>query len=125
MKAVRAVTSNCSARRGRARQVKEYAGIRPFLKPRKTRHEYGYGPQHFPKSQDGEEIQWVAKDGDDAMGIAQILSYLRNTAASDRKRYENGRSPIDDDSCFHGQSNLPTTSSSLPIKLCHPYFAPL
>jgi hypothetical protein len=30
------------------------------------------------------------------------LRQLRDTAASDKKRYEYGRSPIGNDFCFHG-----------------------
>ena len=94
MKAVSAVTANRSAGRGRACQVKEDAGIRPFLQPRKARHEDGNGPEHFPKSQDAEEVHWVAKQGNYAMGFAQKLSDLRSPTASDKKRYEYGRCPI-------------------------------
>ena len=62
VKGVNAVTTDCSARRGRACQVEEDAGIRPFLEPRKTRHEYGNGSKRFPNAEDGQEVWRVAKD---------------------------------------------------------------
>ena len=124
MKGVSAVTADRSAGCGRACQVKEDAGIRPFLEPRKTRHEYGNGPKHLPKSQDGKEVQWVAKDGHDAMGVAPKLRHLRDAAASDKKRYEYGRGPISNGFCLRGHSNPPTTRSRPPKNFCQPYFAP-
>jgi hypothetical protein len=58
------------------------------------------------------------------MGFAQKLGNLRDTAASDKKRYESGRSPISNGFCFHGQSNPPRTRSKPPMNFCQPYFAP-
>src|SRR5579863_7086784 len=49
VKCISAVTAYRSARCGRASQVKENPGIRPFLETRKTWREYGNGPKHFPK----------------------------------------------------------------------------
>src|SRR6202035_4051891 len=92
VKGVNAVNTDCSDGCGCACQVEEDAGIRPFLEPRKTRHEYGNGSKHLPKSQDGKEVHWVAKDGHDAMGVGEILCDLRDSAASDKKRYECGGS---------------------------------
>src|SRR5207302_4620299 len=45
------------------------------------------------KPQDG-EVDGVAKDGHDAMAVAEILCDLRAAAASDKKRYKDGRGPI-------------------------------
>ena len=124
MKGVNAVTADRSAGCGRACQVEEDAGICPFLEPRKTRHEYGNGPKHFPKSQDGKELHWVAKDGHYAMDVALKLCHLRDTAASNSTGYEYGSSPISNGFCFQGQSNPPTTRSKLPMNFCHPPLAP-
>ncbi len=55
--------------------------------------------------------------------MARILYHLRDAAASDRKRYENGHCPINNGFCFHGHSNPPTTclqaaEELLPAVLC-------
>src|ERR1700691_2221997 len=61
VKAGGGVTADCRARHGRARQVEEAPGIRPFLEPRKSRHEYGNASQHFPRSDDRKKVHWIAK----------------------------------------------------------------
>ena len=94
MKGVSAVTADRNNGCDRASQVEEDAGIRPFLEPRITRRQDGNGSQHLPKSQDGEEVQRIAKDRNDAVRVGAILPHLRDAAASDEKRYQYGRRPI-------------------------------
>src|SRR5437870_5065038 len=65
VKGVNAVNANRSDGCDCACQIKEDAGIRPFLEPRKTRHEYGNGSKRLPKSQDAKEVHRVVKDGHD------------------------------------------------------------
>jgi hypothetical protein len=125
VKGINAVTADCNAGCGGACQVEKNAGIRPLLEPRKTWREYGNGPQHFPKSQDGEKVHWLAKDGHYAMNVAAKSCHLRDPAASDKKRYQHRRSPISNGFCFHSQSNPPPSVRSRPSKKrCQPYFAP-
>src|ERR1700735_3562617 len=56
VKTVRHINADCDAGYSGACQVEEDAGIRPFLEPRKTRHEYGNGSAPFPNSDECKEI---------------------------------------------------------------------
>src|SRR5207253_3121253 len=118
-----AVIANGGDRGGCACQVEEDSGIRPFLQSRETRDEDGNGSKRLPKSQDGEEVQRVAKDGHHAVGVGSKLCHLRNAATSDGKRYENSRCPVSNGFCARGHCNPPRTLSSPPKNFCHPYFA--
>ena len=104
MKGVSAVDPDRGDGGDRACQIEEDAGIGPFLEPRKTRREYGDGSKYLPKTQDGEEVHRVAENGHDAVGIGVILPHLRNTAASDKERYEDSHSPIRNSFSVHSQS---------------------
>ena len=77
-------------------------------------------PSTFQNPRMRKEVHWVAKDGHDAMRVGRILPDLRDAAASDRKRYEYGRSPISNGFCFRGHSNPPSTRSRLPKNFCQP-----
>jgi hypothetical protein len=81
---------------GGASQVEEDAGIRPFLKPRKTRHKDCDGSKHFPNAKYGHKVQRVAKDVYKAIDIVLQMRHLGDTAASYRQGYEYGRYPISD-----------------------------
>src|SRR5260370_25912211 len=124
VKGVSAVATDRCAGCGRACQVEEYAGIRPFLEPWKARHEYGNGSKRLPKSQDGKEVHWVAKDGHDAMGVAEILCDLRDPAASVKKIYKNGRYPKGKVYYFLVHSHPHTPSSTPPTNFFHPSLSP-
>src|ERR1700735_210225 len=101
VKAVSAINADCDAGYSGACQVEEDAGIRPFLEPRKTRHEYGNGSEHFPNSDDRKEIHRIAKLGHYTVRVGLILCYLRN-APGLKKRYEYGSGPISNVFRFHG-----------------------
>src|SRR6202046_3013659 len=124
VKAVSAINADCDAGYSGACQVEEDAGIRPFLEPRKTRHEYGNGSEHFPNSDDRKEIHWIAKTRHPHMGGVLKLCHLRNAPAHE-KRNEYGSRPISNGFPFHDQSNPPATRSRLPMNFVHPYVAPL
>ena len=94
VKSISAITANRCARRGRAGQVKKYACVRPFLEPRETWRQYGNRSAKLPKTQNGEEIHWVAKFGNHAMRVGPVLKYLRNAAASDWHGYKDRHYPI-------------------------------
>lgn len=94
MKAVSTVTAAERTRGSRSGQVKENAGIGPFLQQRKTRYQNRDGSQGFPKSEDGHEVHRIAKHRHHAMGVGRILCDLHNPPASNKKRDEYGRYPI-------------------------------
>ena len=117
MKGVSAMIADRGVGCGCACQVEDDAGIRPFLEPRKTRHEYRDWPKHFPNAQYGYKVGWVAKDMHKAIDSALHADNLSNTAAAYKKRYEYGRSPISDASS-EGRCNtfLQFTRGSLELQ---------
>src|ERR1700733_8954403 len=124
VKAVSAVNADCDARYGGACEVEEDAGIRPFLEPWKTRHQYGNGSKYFPNSDDRKEVHRIAELGHYAVRVALELQYLRDASAHE-KRHEYGRSPVSNGFSFRAHSNLPATRSRLPMNFVQPYVAPL
>ena len=64
-------------------------------------------PSTFQNPRMAKKYSGIAQHGHDAMRVAQKLCDLRDTAASDKDRYEYGRRPIRNDFCFHRSAQPP------------------
>src|ERR1700730_7439668 len=98
---VNAVVTSRHVGCGRACHVEEDAGIRPFLKPRKTRHEQSYGSKHLPKPEDGQEVQWVAKNVHYALDVSRQMRQFRHATAPNGEHEECCGNPVTNHFSFH------------------------
>lgn len=79
--------------------IEEDAGISPFLEPWEAGQEQGYRSKHFPKSDDRNEVRWIAKQYHPVNGLLSLHQF-RHTTTQNRRHHDCDGHPIARGLCF-------------------------